>query len=96
MSRPIRADTADVAQIRRTLLWMSDQTHRVRLRRDGVTRPDRTLKLRTSDFATFTRQMHLERPTDQADVVYPVALELARVGLGSPPSSTGGRRRELN
>ncbi|MHB1317689.1 MAG: DNA polymerase IV [Anaerolineae bacterium] len=65
-------DTADAAQIRRTLLWMADQLTE-QLRRDGVLAQTVRLKLRKSDFSTLTRQTRLERPTDQADTVFSAA-----------------------
>lgn len=72
-------DTADAAQIRRTLLWMADQLTE-QLRRDGVQAQTVRLKLRKSDFSTATRQMHLERPTDQADAVFASAEGLLASG----------------
>jgi DNA polymerase-4 len=72
-------DTADEARIRRTLLWMSDRLTG-QMRQDGVVARTVRLKLRTSGFSTFTRQMHLERATDQADEVYAAALKLLMSG----------------
>jgi DNA polymerase-4 len=68
-------DTTDEARIRRTLLWMSDRLT-AQMRRDGMVARTVRLKLRTDDFATYTRQTHLERATDQADEVYAAALAL--------------------
>ncbi|MFO7697930.1 MAG: DNA polymerase IV [Anaerolineae bacterium] len=98
-------DTSDAAQIRRTLLWMSDQLTE-QLRRDGVLAQTVRLKLRRSDFATLTRQTHLERPTDQADMVFAAAegllakawdrMALRLVGVGvTDLSQHGGVQLDL-
>jgi DNA polymerase-4 len=68
-------DLADAAALRRVLL---DQVEQVaaRLRRHGLTARTVTLKLRTPDFATHTRQVSLVSATDRTDVIGSAAVDL--------------------
>jgi len=75
-------DCRDAAQLERTLRELVDDVGR-RLRADGRFATVGRLKLRWSDFSTITRQQHLKTPTDQADIVYGLAIDLLHRNLPS-------------
>jgi DNA polymerase-4 len=70
-------DTSDVDQIERTLLALAEGVAS-RLRAGGVRAATVVVKIRDSHFRTVTRQRTLAEPTDLAEPIWHVALELAR------------------
>ncbi len=70
-------DTADQEVIERTLLALSEGVAS-RLRAGGVRAATVAVKVRDSSFRTVSRQRTLAEPTDLADPIYRVALELVR------------------
>ena len=70
-------DTSDPEVLERTLLALSEGVAG-RLRRGRVTARTVSVKVRDSAFATSSRQRTLDEPTDQTDVIWHTALELAR------------------
>ena len=70
-------DTNDWEEIERTLLGLSEGVAG-RLRDGGVEAGTIAVKVRDSAFETHTRQRTLPAPTDEADVIWRVRLELAR------------------
>ena len=75
-------DVNDTALLQRTLLQMSDSLA-ARLRHEHLVAETVRIKLRFPDFSTITRQQRLPDPTDQADTVYGLAVDLLRRNL--PP-----------
>jgi DNA polymerase-4 len=70
-------DTSDWQVIERTLLALSEGVAG-RLRAGGVRATTVAVKIRDSSFATRTRQRTLPDPTDLADPIWRVAVELVR------------------
>ena len=70
-------DTADPEVLERTLLSLSEGVAS-RLRAGGVKARTIAVKVRDSSFRTVSRQRTLPEPTDQTEVVFAAALELAR------------------
>jgi DNA polymerase-4 len=70
-------DTADREVIERTLLGMADGVA-WRLRASGLRAGTVTLKLRDSTFATITRQVGLDVPSDLTEPIFDAALSLLR------------------
>ena len=70
-------DTSDPELIERTLLAMADGVAS-RLRSAGFKAGTVTVKIRDSSFRTITRQRTLADPTDLAEPIWRIALELAR------------------
>jgi DNA polymerase-4 len=70
-------DTSDREVIERTLLGMADGVAG-RLRSAGLKAGTVTLKLRDTSFATITRQVGLEVPSDLTEPIYDAALALLR------------------
>lgn len=70
-------DTFDREVIERTLLGMADGVAG-RLRSSGLKAGTVTLKLRDSTFATITRQVGLDAPSDLTEPIYDAALGLLR------------------
>ena len=70
-------DTSDRETIERTLLAMADGVAG-RLRTAGLKASTVSVKIRDSSFRTITRQRRLPAPTDLAEPIWRVALELAR------------------
>jgi DNA polymerase-4 len=70
-------DTSDREVLERTLLALSEGVAG-RLRRGLVTTRTVSVKVRDSAFVTSTRQRTLDQPTDQTDVIWHVAMDLAR------------------
>jgi DNA polymerase-4 len=73
-------DTADRDTIERTLLAMADGVAG-RLRAAGLKASTVSVKIRDSSFRTITRQRTLPAPTDLAEPIWRVALDLARPEL---------------
>ncbi|MGH2406914.1 MAG: DNA polymerase IV [Candidatus Limnocylindrales bacterium] len=70
-------DTRDTEEIERSLLALSEGVAG-RLRAAGLKAATITVKVRDTRFETRTRQRTLEEPTDMTDVIWRMALELAR------------------
>ena len=70
-------DTSDPEVLERTLLALSEGVAG-RLRRGRVTARTISVKVRDSAFVTTTRQRTLDQPTDQTDLIWHTAVELAR------------------
>jgi DNA polymerase-4 len=81
--RTFAKDIGDRAAIKRALLRMSESVAR-RLRQDHLVAQTIRIKVRFTDFTTFTRQSSLEQPTDQTNAIYATACELLekRVPIG--------------
>ncbi len=73
-------DTTDPEVLERTLLSLSEGVAG-RLRAGGVKARTIVVKVRDSSFATVSRQRTLPEPTDQTEVVFEAARELARPQL---------------
>jgi DNA polymerase-4 len=73
-------DTSDGEVLERTLLALSEGVAG-RLRAGGVKARTVGIKVRDSSFHTVSRQRTLSEPTDQTEVVYAAALQLARPQL---------------
>ncbi len=69
------ADTDDIQEIERTIRWLSEKVAR-RLREKSIAGCTVRIKVRLSDFSTFTRQDHLEIPTNLESVILDKALHL--------------------
>ena len=69
------ADINDIVEIERTIRWLSEKVAR-RLRGKGISGSTVRIKVRLSDFSTFTRQEHLEVPTNIESVIRERALFL--------------------
>ncbi len=69
------ADIADLEEIERRL-WPLSEKVASRLLRADVAAGTVTLKLKTSDFRTLTRQRQVERPTQSADQLWRTAVQL--------------------
>ncbi len=69
-------DTADPETLERTLLALSEGVAS-RLRDGGVKAHTIAVKVRDSSFTTVSRQRTLQEPTDQTEVVFAAARELA-------------------
>jgi DNA polymerase-4 len=70
-------DTADVDELQRTLLALSEGVAG-RLRAGGVRARTVSVKVRDSAFVTISRQRTLSAPTDETEDIYRAALELAQ------------------
>jgi len=73
-------DTSDPEVLERTLLALSEGVAG-RLRAGGVRARTVAVKVRDSAFVTVSRQRTLREPTDQTEVLFRAALELARPQL---------------
>jgi DNA polymerase-4 len=87
-------DQDDTVAVSRRVLELSDRVA-ARMRHQGVMARTVSVKVRSSDFATFTRSRTLDGPTDVARDIYLVARELvAGVDLGGLPVRLVGVRAE--
>jgi DNA polymerase-4 len=87
-------DQDDTVAVSRRVLELSDRVA-ARMRHQGVMARTVSVKVRSSDFATFTRSRTLDGPTDVAREIYLVARELvAGVDLGGLPVRLVGVRGE--
>jgi len=68
-------DVLDRSLVERTLLDLLDDVTQ-RLRKNAIAGQTVTVKLRTSDFVTVTRQDTLAVPADSTDVIWPIARDL--------------------
>ena len=69
-------DTSDAEVLERTLLALAEGVAG-RLRAGGVKARTIAVKVRDSSFSTVSRQRTLQEPTDQTEVVFAAARELA-------------------
>jgi len=84
-------DTADMAQVERTLLALAAEATDV-LRAEGKLAQRVTVKLRYANFETHTHTVSLSAPSDQHSVIRQAALEgLARFGEGRKVRLVGVR-----
>lgn len=73
--RTFHRDLADFAELESRLLQLSEGVSR-RLQKMSLAATTIAVKLRYSDFSTFSRQMSLSVPTNDAKVLYQAALAL--------------------
>ncbi|UCD94102.1 MAG: DNA polymerase IV, partial [Candidatus Zixiibacteriota bacterium] len=71
----LAADLSEIEKIYSTLLWLSDKVAR-RLRKYNYWGRTVSVKVRSSDFRTITRDKTLSSPTDQCRVIYGTARKL--------------------
>lgn len=69
------ADTSDIREIEGTFRWLTEKVAR-RLRQKGINGGTVRIKVRLSDFSTFTRQDHLDVPTNIESIILDHALRL--------------------
>jgi DNA polymerase IV len=79
-------DLGDRSRMERELLRLADTTAR-RLRESGLQAGTVQVKIRQSDFHTFTRQRSLRPPVCSTDQVFHVACELLRAWLDANPGA---------
>jgi DNA polymerase-4 len=79
-------DLSDRQQMDRELLALSETTSR-RLRKSQLQAGTIQVKIRQSDFQTFTRQKSVQPPTNNTDQIYAIARELLSVWLESNPDA---------
>jgi DNA polymerase-4 len=77
-------DIGDHAQLRADVVRLADRTC-ARLRARGLAANCVTVKIRRSDFTTYTRQRHIEPATRETRVVTAIALELLDQWLAAQP-----------
>lgn len=71
----LTVDISDIDKIYSTLLWLSDKVSR-RLRRGNFLARTISVKVRSSDFKTITRDKTVSHPTDQCKLIYETARRL--------------------
>ncbi len=71
----LAVDISEIEKIYATLLWLSDKVA-LRLRKDNYLGRTISVKVRSSDFKTITRDKTINRPTDQAKIIYETARRL--------------------
>ena len=79
-------DIDDHARLRSELLRLADRSC-ARLRERGLAASCVTVKIRRSDFVTYTRQRHIEPSTQETRVIARVAVELLDAWLTTQPVS---------
>ncbi len=84
-------DLGDRGDLERELLRLAESTAR-RLRKSGLQAGTIQIKIRQSDFRTFTRQKSVAPPVSSTDQVFHIARELLGVWLAANP---GARLRLL-
>jgi DNA polymerase-4 len=77
-------DITDHARLEAEIVRLSDRACS-RLRAQELTARCVTVKIRRKDFTTYTRQRHVEPPTQETRVVTAVALELLGTWLATQP-----------
>jgi DNA polymerase IV len=70
-------DTADGEHLRQVIAGMASEVAS-RLRQEGLCAGTVRIKLRWPDFSTYTRQLSIEQPTDQDNVIMEAAIECFR------------------
>ena len=71
----LTVDISDIDKIYSTLLWLSDKVSR-RLRKGNFLARTISVKVRSSDFKTITRDKTVSIPTDQCKLIYETAKKL--------------------
>lgn len=71
----LEVDLSEIDKIYSTLLWLSDKVAR-RLRKDNFCGRTISVKIRSSDFKTITRDKTLKYPTDQCRIIFETAKKL--------------------
>jgi DNA polymerase-4 len=79
-------DLCDRPQMDRELLALAETTAR-RLRKAGLQAGTIQIKIRQSDFQTFTRQKSLQPPTNKTEQIFGIARELLTAWLGTNSDS---------
>jgi DNA polymerase-4 len=79
-------DITEHARLRTELVRLADKVG-ARLRSRSLAASCVTVKIRRRDFATYTRQRHIEPPTQETRVITSVALELLEAWLESQPGA---------
>ena len=79
-------DLASREQMNRELLRLSERTAS-RLRKTGLAAGTVHIKIRASDFRTYTRQRRVKPPANGTDQLYAVARALLKVWLGRNPGA---------
>jgi len=79
-------DIEDHAQLRSELIRLADRSG-ARLRERGLAASCVTVKIRRADFTTYTRQRHIEPPTQETRVISHVAVELLDAWLATQLTS---------
>ena len=79
-------DIADHARLRAELHRLADRSGQ-RLRDRRLMASCVTVKIRRGDFTTYTRQRHIEPPTQQTRVIARVAVELLESWLATQPDA---------
>jgi DNA polymerase-4 len=77
-------DIADHARLRVEVVRLADKTS-ARLRSRELAAACVTVKIRRKDFTTYTRQRHIEPPTQETRVITAVATELLDAWLATQP-----------
>jgi DNA polymerase-4 len=77
-------DIADHARLRAEIVRLADKVA-ARLRSRELTASCVTVKIRRRDFTTFTRQRHIEPPTQETRVITTIATELLDGWLATQP-----------
>jgi DNA polymerase IV len=77
-------DSVDPAHLRREIVRLADKACS-RLRANALVAACVIVKVRRADFTTYTRQRHIEPPTQETRVVTSVALELLDAWLAAQP-----------
>lgn len=77
-------DLSDRSDMERELLRLAESTAR-RLRKSTLQAGTIQIKIRQSDFQTFTRQKSLQPPVNNTDQIFQVARELLAIWLESNP-----------
>jgi DNA polymerase-4 len=75
------SDLSDIDKIYSTILWLSDKVAR-RLRRGEFLAGTISVKVRSSDFKTITRDRTISHATDQCQVIYETAKKLIPRNFG--------------
>ncbi len=68
-------DIIDLKELEKTLGWLTEKVAR-RLRDGQLCGSTVRIKIRLKDFSTFTRQIHLETPTNVESIILENALDL--------------------
>ena len=78
------SDIADPARLRAELVRLADRTGS-RLRARGLAAACVSVKIRRKDFTTYTRQRHIEPPTQETRVITAIATELLEAWCATQP-----------
>jgi DNA polymerase-4 len=81
------SDLCDRSDMERQLLRLTERTAR-RLRKAALSAGTVQVKIRQSDFTTYTRQRRLRPPADGTDRIYAIARELLATWLNENPDAS--------